>query len=210
MSKKVILFQGDSVTDCGRSREECNPNAHLGDGYPALAAARLLADHPADDYQCFNRGVSGNRIVDLYARWKIDALNLRPDVLSILIGVNDTWHEFGWQNGVEVPRYRDFYRMLLDWTKRELPKIRIVLCEPFILPFGAVGPGWAEEMAARSAVVRDLADEYHLHFVPMQQILTEAAKRAPQEKLLVDGVHPTLQGHQLLADAWLRTTADLF
>ncbi len=210
MSKKVILFQGDSVTDCGRSRETAEPNRDLGSGYAAMAASRLLADHFTEEYSCFNRGISGNRVVDLYARWKIDALNLRPDVLSILIGVNDTWHEFICQNGVEVPRYKEFYRMLIEWTKKSLPKTQIVLCEPFVLPAGAVAPEWLPEMAERAAVVRQLAEEYNLHFVPMQQVLTEAARHVQPEKLLSDGVHPTLLGHQLLADAWLKATEDLF
>ena len=114
MKNQVILFQGDSITDCGRSREANVPNTGLGGGYPFMAAAHLLCAKAEDGLKFFNRGISGNRIVDLYARWKIDGLNLNPDVISILIGVNDTWHAFGSNNGVEVPRFEQFYRMLLD------------------------------------------------------------------------------------------------
>ena len=121
------MFQGDSITDCGRSREANVPNTGLGGGYPFMAAAHLLCAKAEDGLKFFNRGISGNRIVDLYARWKIDGLNLNPDVISILIGVNDTWHAFGSNNGVEVPRFEQFYRMLLEWTVQARPGVKLVL-----------------------------------------------------------------------------------
>jgi len=143
MKKQLrVLFQGDSITDAGRGRGEqeiANSSLGLGFGYPLLTSARLRVMYPDADIQCLNRGISGNRVVDLYARWKMDCLNLNPDILSILIGVNDTWHEFGNRNGVEVPRYEMVYRMLLQWTKDVLPETKIILIEPFVLPFGAVG-----------------------------------------------------------------------
>ena len=128
---KLILFQGDSVTDCGRTSSG-DPDGNLGVGYPYFITARLWADRLGEEIETVNRGISGNRVVDLYARWKIDALNLNPDVLSILIGVNDTWHEFMYRNGVEVPRYAGFYRKLIDWTREKLPDCKLVLCEPFV------------------------------------------------------------------------------
>ena len=128
MKNQTILFQGDSITDCGRDRNAAGPNAGLGEGYAAMAATALLNRKGGGRLQIYNRGISGNRIVDLYARWKIDGLNLEPDVISILIGVNDTWHEFGSRNGVEVPRYEQFYRMLLEWTVRDRPGVKLVLC----------------------------------------------------------------------------------
>ena len=136
MSDKAtkILFQGDSITDAGRARDAALPaNTGLGLGYPHLIAGRLLSQCPKRGYQFFNRGIGGNRVVDLYARWKVDALNMRPDLISILIGVNDTWHEFGSRNGVEVDRYATVYRMLLEWTRKELPQTKLVICEPFVL-----------------------------------------------------------------------------
>lgn len=155
-----------------------------------------------------NRGISGNRVVDLYARWKIDALNLNPDVLSILIGVNDTWHEFMYRNGVEVPRYAGFYRKLIDWTREKLPDCKLVLCEPFVLETGVVTPEWVQEMDQRRAAVKSLADEYGAVFVPFQSVLSAAAEKAGDPaKILGDGVHPTPRGHQLMADAWLKAAA---
>ena len=206
---KVILFQGDSVTDCGRARENIF-NAGLGSGYPTLIAARILADHLGEGYQIYNRGISGNRVVDLYARWKCDAIVLNPDIISILNGVNDTWHEYSHQNGVEVDRYAQFYRMLIDWSLEKLPGVKLVLCEPFVLNFGAVADSWIEEMAQRGKVVRSLAKEYKQTFVPFQSVLDKAVVRGGDPALLLqDGVHPTLTGHQLLADAWLQTAGKL-
>jgi len=207
---KFILFQGDSVTDCGRSREDnLQDNQGLGGGYPMLVAARLNADAPAAGIKVVNRGVSGNRVVDLYARWKIDALNLKPDVLSILIGVNDTWHEKGgYCNGVEVPRYEMVYRELLKWTKETLPNCKIVLCEPFVLQFGAVGKDWVPEMAERGKIVKKLAKEFGALFIPFQKVVKDAAKKSAPELILADGVHPRLAGHQFLADAWIKAVKE--
>jgi lysophospholipase L1-like esterase len=205
-----VLFQGDSITDCGRHREAVEPNVGLGAGYAMLAAGRLLADHPEKNIQVYNRGISGNRVVDLYARWKIDALNMKPDVLSILIGVNDTWHAFNKNNGVGVERYGRIYHEILTWTKQVLPEIKIVLCEPFVLEFGAVAPEWLEEIDARREIVKNLSEEFGFAFVPIQSVLDNALKQAPPEYWLRDGVHPSLAGHQLITDQWMKATKDFF
>lgn len=204
-----ILFQGDSITDCGRSREVKVPNSQLGQGYVQFIAGRILCDNPDRKVEIYNRGISGNRVVDLYARWKIDALNLKPDVISILIGVNDTWHEFGSQNGVEVPRYEQIYRMLLEWTVKELPNVKLILCEPFVLQCGAVGENWVPEMNRRRKVVASLSKEFNTVFVPFQSAIDRAAKLAPPEYWLTDGVHPSCAGHTLLSDVWLESTSEV-
>ena len=204
---KTILFQGDSITDAGRNYDLTLPPAiGMGIGYPFLITGDLLAHEPEKDWKSYNRGISGNRVVDLYARWKQQAVNLKPDILSILIGVNDTWHEFGSQNGVEVPRYAMFYRMLLEWTKKELPDVKLVLLEPFVLPFGAVTEEWIPEINERRKVVKELAEEFGAIFIPLQTLFNEALAKAPQEYWLADGVHPTTAGHRLIADAWLKAT----
>lgn len=205
-----VLFQGDSITDCGRHREAVDPNVGLGAGYAMLSAGSLLADHAEKNIQVFNRGISGNRVVDLYARWKIDALNLKPDVLSILIGVNDTWHAFGSNNGVGVERYGRIYHEILTWTKQALPNIKVVLLEPFVLEFGAVAEEWLEEIDDRRRIVTDLAKEFDTAFVPTQSILNDALKKAEPGYWLTDGVHPTLAGHQLICNEWLKATKDFF
>lgn len=203
---KVIVFQGDSITDVGRSREITEANLGMGSGYPFMVTSYLRCHNPAEDWQVFNRGISGHRVVDLYARWKIDALNLRPDILSILIGVNDTWHEKHNCNGVEVPRYEMIYRMMLEWTKKELPEVKFVLIEPFVLLSEVVEESWLDEIKARRAVVKKLAEEFDAVFIPAQSLFDEALKQAPSTYWLRDGVHPTSAGHQLLAEAWLKAT----
>ena len=203
MSYQNILFQGDSITDCGRQRDPGEANIGLGSGYAMLSAAELLKRYPADKLTIFNRGISGNRVVDLYARWKIDCLNLKPDLLSILIGVNDTWHKFNHNNGVGLQRYERIYRELLTWTKESLPHIKLMLGEPFVLPFGAVNEEWLPEIAERRIIVKKLADEFDAAFIPYQTIFDQALQQAPAEYWLVDGVHPTLAGHSLMAAAWL-------
>ena len=202
----TILFQGDSITDCERSRNQESPNAGLGTGYAARLAGDLLADRPTDGFRMFNRGISGNRIVDLYARWRIDAILLRPDLISILIGVNDTWHGFTSDNGVEVERFEQVYRLLLDYTRECLPASRFVLMEPFVLPVGVVEPAWEREMAERQAVVHGLAGDYSAVFVPLQKPFEKAAEEGGPAYWLHDGVHPTPAGHALIAREWRRAT----
>ncbi|WP_176012792.1 SGNH/GDSL hydrolase family protein [Victivallis sp. Marseille-Q1083] len=202
---EIIVFQGDSVTDCGRSYEAKEANQGLGGGYPLLAAGRLLRELPAKNLRCYNRGISGNRVVDLYARWKIDTLNLKPDFISILIGVNDIWHEFANHNGVETERFERVYRELLSWTLEVLPSVRLLLIEPFALECGAVSAAWRPELAGKQQVVRKLAAEFKTLFLPAQELLNAAVKEAPSsgpEYWLADGVHPTIAGHTVLADAW--------
>ena len=203
-----ILFQGDSVTDAGRTGMY-DPANGLGHGYPLFVAGQLGSRYPDKDFTVVNRGVSGNRIVDLYARWKVDALNHHPDLISILIGINDTWHEKQSQNGVEPDRYEMVYHELLSWTLKVLPDVKLVLCEPFVLPFGAATEDWVGEMKERDAIVKDLALEFGALFVPFQRVLDDATGRAEGSHWLADGVHPTSAGHALLADTWLESVAPL-
>ncbi len=202
-AKDTVLFQGDSITDCGRAREANAVNGGLGGGYVTFIAARQLAARPADGLTFLNRGISGNRVVDLYARIKADAINLKPQLLSILIGVNDTWHEFGGQNGVSVPKYERVYRDFLTEVREALPKVRFVLCEPFVLNCGVVTRDWIIEMDRRRVVTRKLAKEFKAVFVPFQTMFDKAVKEAPPACWASDGVHPTLAGHERMAQAWL-------
>lgn len=210
MSKSItVLFQGDSITDAGRNREQQDtPNAWtigLGGGYPLLVASEMLEKYPERGYRFFNRGISGNRVVDLYARWKTDCLNIKPDVLSILIGVNDTWHEFGSANGVEPDRYKMVYDMLLEWTRKTLPETRIMLLEPFVLPFGAATEEWVPEIDERRAIVKALAEKHNCDFIALQSLFDNAAKSVSGDYYLLDGVHPTPAGHRIIAKEWMKT-----
>ena len=202
----IVLFQGDSITDCGRNRAAENYNndvCGLGQGYAMMAASELLCTRPADGLQFFNRGISGNRIVDLDARIKSDLINLKPNLVSILIGVNDTWHEMGHQNGVEVPKYERVYRGLLTEVREALPGVKFVLCEPFVLSCGVVGENWVGEIDQRRAVVAKLAKEFGAVLVPFQSMFNDAVKKAPPAYWASDGVHPSAAGHMLMARTWL-------
>lgn len=211
-----VLFQGDSVTDAGRT--QCGNGDNLGHGYPLFVAGELSLRHPGMGFSVVNRGISGNRVVDLYQRWKCDCLNLKPDVISILIGVNDTWHE-KYGNGVEVARAKVILDMLVSWTREAAPDAKLALCEPFILMAGqaegdfrpgenwAPSEDWRAEIDERRAYTRDIAGKYGATFVPFQGALDAALERAPANYWLGDGVHPTTAGHALLAKCWLETMA---
>ncbi len=196
-----ILFLGDSITDADRSRD----NDTLGCGYPVMVAGDLGFAEPGC-HTFLNRGISGNRVVDLYARIKADVWNLEPDVMSILIGVNDVSHELGAHNGVDAQRFEKVYRMLLEDTKAACPDLKIILMEPFVLPGTATAEDWEyfhTEVAKRAEVTRNLAEEFHLPLVLLQERLNQACENAPAGCWLVDGVHPTAAGHRMLANAWL-------
>lgn len=194
-----ILFQGDSITDCSRG-------TGLGQGYPLLVSARLGLDAPGQ-HEFFNFGISGNRVVDVYARIKKDCWNYAPDVLSLLIGVNDVWHEIGGQNGVDAERFYRVYKMLVEDTMKALPGIRMILMEPFVLNCGAAADNWEyfkTETALRADAVKTIASECGQLFLPLQKMLCDACALAPADYWVGDGVHPTVAGHKLIADAWMQ------
>jgi len=200
----VVLFQGDSITDAGRDRKNGQPNnwTALGRGYACLAAGGLLADHAEAQLKIYNRGVSGNKVPDLAGRWQEDALALEPDVLSILIGVNDIWHKLNGRYDGTVEDYQTGYRELLEKTLAALPGVRIIVCEPFVLRCGAVSDAWFPEFDQRRAAARKVADELSLTLVPLQTMFDEAVDAAPPDYWAADGVHPTLAGHALMAKTW--------
>jgi lysophospholipase L1-like esterase len=205
----MLLFQGDSITDAGRVREDGAPNSGvaLGTGYPLLLAAALLEAYPERTLRVFNRGVSGNKVPDLEARWETDTLALAPDVLSLLIGVNDYWHTRTLGYTGTVADFERQYGALLDETRRRLPRVQLIVLEPFVLPTGAVDATWLPEMDARRAVAARVAARADATFVPLQTAFDEAAARGGPGHWLVDGVHPTPAGHALIADRWRAAVA---
>lgn len=206
----TVVFQGDSITDGGRSRNE-DLNHVMGHGYAYLVAARLGVDLPGSDLRFFNRGNSGNRVVDLYARWREDTINLRPDIVSILVGVNDVGAELREGAGVSRKKYEKVYRLLIEETLEGLPGCRFVLCEPFFLPHPTREPyndAFAREVRSRGDAVRNLAVAYEAIFVELQPIFDAACDNGPAEYWLWDGVHPTPQGHELIARSWLKAVLD--
>ena len=198
-----ILFQGDSITDCGRNREW---EFDLGNGYSLLSCATLGLEAPGK-YEVLNRGISGNRIVDLYARIKNDIINLKPDVMSILIGVNDVWHEFDYNNGVDSEKFFKIYCMLIEEVKAALPDIKIMILEPFTLK--GTGnekyfDGFKADVLQKAKMSKAVAEKYNLTFIPLQDKFDEAAKKAPNNFWLGDGVHPTCVGHELIKNEWIK------
>ena len=200
----LILFQGDSITDAYRSREN---DRLLGIGYPRLVEATLGFEEPTK-YEFINRGIGGNRIVDLYARIKQDIINIKPDVLSILIGVNDVWHELTDDpNGVDTGKFYKIYDMLIEEIKAALPEIKIMILEPFCLKGSATEERWEEftsEVKAKREKAQLIAKKYNLPFVKLQEGFDELSKIKEASYWLSDGVHPTAKGHEFIKNEWIK------
>lgn len=206
LKDNVILFQGDSITDAGRNKEDNSYNNAkvLGSGYPMLAGAALLEKYAALNLKVYNKGISGNKVYQLAERWDNDCLNIKPDVLSILIGVNDIWHKLNGQYNGTVDIYRKDYIALLERTKKALPNVKLIICEPFaVRGVKAVDDKWYPEFYDYQKAAREIATQFGATFVPYQKIYDEAQKHAPGAYWTPDGVHPTLAGAQLMAQAWL-------
>ncbi|HUH32453.1 MAG TPA: SGNH/GDSL hydrolase family protein, partial [Daejeonella sp.] len=203
----VVLFQGDSITDAGRNRKTTDANIQngLGGGYAFLAASDLLQNNPTKNLQIFNRGVSGNKVYQLAESWDKDALDLKPDVLSILVGVNDYWHTLSFGYKATVDTYRKDYRALLLRTKDKLPDVKLIIGEPFAVIGTAVTKAWFPAFNEYRVVARELATEFNAAFVPYQSVFDKALKVAPGAYWCPDGVHPSVAGAKLMAEAWLKT-----
>lgn len=205
--ESVILFQGDSITDAGRNRDGKEPNNQdaLGGGYVFLAAAEILNIFPTKDFKIFNRGISGNKVYQLADRWQADCIDLKPSVVSILIGVNDYWHKHnGNYNGTAEIYERDF-RALLKRTRGVYPGVKLVICEPFaVLGCKAVDGTWFPEFDLYRASALKLAREFDAIFIPYQDIFAKASKTAPPTYWTPDGVHPSVAGAKLMAEAWMK------
>jgi lysophospholipase L1-like esterase len=202
---QTILFQGDSITDAGRNREDMSFNnaRALGSGYTMLAAADLLEEYASLNLKIYNKGISGNKVYQLADRWDADCLDLKPDVLSILIGVNDIWHKLnGTYNGT-IEIYRNDYIALIERTLKALPKVKLIICEPFAVPgVKAVDDKWYPEFYEYQKAAREVADKFGASFVPYQRVYDKAITKSPGAYWTGDGVHPTLAGAQLMAEAW--------
>ena len=205
---KKILFQGDSITDCGRTRDS---EVFKGAGYVSLVTAKLNFENPGE-YTILNRGIGGNRIVDLYARIKSDFINLKPDYASIYIGVNDAWHEICWQNGVDTDKFEKIYTMLIDEIKAACPDTKLFIISPFVLEGKSTCnteeipdrlEQFEKDVAEKAVVSKKIAEKYNLPLVELQPAFDEACKKASPDYWTVDGVHPTACGHEIIKRLWL-------
>ena len=207
---RLVLFQGDSITDCARNREDITST---GVGYVHMVKGQLGCEYP-EKYEFIYKGISGNRIVDVYARIKMDIINLKPDYMSLLIGVNGVWHELGGKhNGVSAEKFEKIYDMLLTEIFEALPDIKIMIMEPFVLEGSATTATEEEperwdyfrtEVPLRAAAAKRIAEKYGLPFVKLQDVFNEACKQAPASYWLRDGVHPTPMGHWLIKNEWMK------
>jgi len=197
-----VLLTGDSITEWGRDHDQPDSPWGLGHGYAGIVAALAGARRPDLRLTFHNRGVGGDTTRMLRDRWEPDALALEPTVVSVLVGVNDTWRRFGSGDVTTTAEYEEHYRAVLDAARERLDP-RFVLVEPFVLPVPPVSPAWREDLDPRIHVVRRLAAEYGAVLVPADGLFAAAASRTAPERWAFDGVHPTPAGHGLLAEAWL-------
>ncbi|WP_295650634.1 SGNH/GDSL hydrolase family protein [uncultured Mucilaginibacter sp.] len=201
----VILFQGDSITDAGRDKATLTANTlkALGTGYAFLTTADLLNKNPDKNLSIYNRGISGNKVYQLADRWDVDCLSLKPNVMSIMIGVNDFWHTLtnGYTGTVEV--YKNDYIKLLDRTKAALPDIKLIILEPYFV--NGIRPEeakWHPTFDSYQQVAREIAEKYQATLIPLQSMFDEAVKQAPPKYWTPDGVHPSMAGASLISHAW--------
>lgn len=225
---KTILFQGDSITDCGRYRKATDSKQEtlalfrdgklfkkitaLGDGYPAMVAAELESKYPGK-YKYINRGVGGDRITDVYSRIVQDIINLKPDYMSLLVGVNDVWRAFDSGYGTGTARFEKIYDILLDELFTEFPDLKIIIMGPYVLP-GPAADNTPEQpdrfrkftlaVAEMADIAKKLAEKYGCPYIDLQGILDEAIKAVPVKELTGDGVHPSAKGHEVIKNEWIK------
>ena len=196
----VVLFQGDSITDAGRDRQN---GGDMGRGYAMMAAAWFSALNAEKGVTFLNRGISGNTVVDLKGRWQQDCIDLRPDWVSVMIGINDTWRRYDSVDPTSTESYEEDYRHILGRVRAELGA-KLVLLEPFVLPTPPDREAWREDLDPRIHVVRKLAVEFGALLVPLDGVFAQAACKREAAFWAGDGVHPSAAGHALIAQAWLR------
>ena len=209
----TVLFQGDSITDAGRNRGRYYPNdpGGMGSGYVFQIIAELLGSNPGKNLRFYNRGISGNKVFQLAERWEDDCLNLKPDILSILIGVNDFWHTLSNNYDGTAKSYNEDLRRLLDRTKKQIPDIKLIIGEPFAVEGGrAITPQWDKEFPAYQKYAKQIAKDYGAAFIPYQDVFDKALKIAPVSYWCPDGVHPSIPGAYLMKNAWLEVLHKIF
>lgn len=194
-----ILFQGDSITDCGRDYSNI---ASLGSGYALLVAAEIGRKYPEKNINFINRGVNGNRVIDLNHRWEEDCLQLNPTWVSIYIGINDVWRRYGDNDATSVEQFYEGYRKLIERTN-EHTDAKLILVEPFCLPVPEDRKTWREDLDPKIQAIRELAREFQTLYVPLDGLFAAASTQIDPAYWAEDGVHPTPAGHSLITKAWL-------
>ena len=199
---KILLFQGDSVTDAERTygpKGVYHPG-YLGEGYPKFIAEALAKLEP--DSIVKNRGVSGNRVRDLKARWEDDCLRLKPEVLTVLIGINDTWRKYDSNDETPLEQFEADYDEILT-AAREKSVHQLFLMEPFVLPFPEDRAAWRVTLDPMIHAVRRLAKKHDAYLIPLDGMFAKTGVELGYDVVTLDGVHPTEEGHRMIAEAWL-------
>ncbi|MCW0481856.1 GDSL-type esterase/lipase family protein [Gaoshiqia sediminis] len=203
----TFLFQGDSITD-GKWGRNNDPNHILGHGYVFSVASRIGADFPQSGFSFYNRGISGNKVSDLDKRWSTDTLALKPDVLSLLIGINDVGALVANQpDAGDLEAFGRVYRKLLKTSLEINPDLLLVLGIPFVFPVGARKEKWElwhEATLARAQIIRMIAEEFDAILIDFASLFEQAQKSTPIDYWIWDGVHPTVFGHELMAREWIK------
>lgn len=209
----LILFTGDSITDGLRYKkksQEWDLNHQMGHSYPYIINGLLGSLFPEKEFSFKNRGISGNRIIDVYARIDADLIDIKPDILSVLVGVNDGPQDINGFHPTDPEKYETLYRLFLQEVKEKLPECQIILMEPFVCPAGkfrdeAEYKNWREAISAFGEKVRKLAKEFNTIYVPLQEEFDKRCAAGNPEYWCWDGVHPTENGHGLIAVQWMKT-----
>ncbi len=194
--EKVNVFIGDSVTDCGRDIEP-----PFGDGY-----VREIARSGELSGQIINVGTSGHRLIDLEKRWQVDVLEHKPTLVSVAIGINDTWRRYDDNDPTSLEDFRERYLRVLQTTKAAF-KPQFVLCEPFLLAVRDEMNTWREDLDPKIEVVHEMAKEFDAVLVPFDKYLNELALTIPMVEIAEDGIHPTVFAHAEMAKLWLKSLA---
>jgi lysophospholipase L1-like esterase len=202
----VVLFQGDSITDATREKNTMKPNDYgaLGNGYAAMVATQLLFDNKDKNLKIYNRGISGNKVFQLADRWDNDCLMIKPDVLSIMVGVNDYWHTLTNNYKGTIQTYKDDYIALLKRTKDQLPDVQLIISEPYAIKgVRAVTDTWYPAFDEYRHIAKEVAEQYDATFIPLQSIFDRAQEVMPGIFWTRDGIHPSISGMQIMAHTWL-------
>lgn len=208
----TILMQGDSITDAGRDKAKyyANDAGGMGRGYVYQIVSNLLGSQPEANLHFYNRGISGHKVFQLADRWEDDCMQLKPDVLSILIGVNDFWHSLNNYKGtVEV--YEADFRKLLDRTLTTLPNVKLIIGEPFAVKGGkAIDKKWFPDFPDYQVAAAKIAKECKAQFIPYQKIFDDALNIAPVSYWCLDGIHPSMAGGYLMKEGWIKAFENLY
>lgn len=210
---EVVLFQGDSITDGGRGRNQEDLNHVMGHGYAYSVGAKMHLDNIEKGIKTYNRGVSGNRIADIYGRWMEDCINLKPTMLSVLVGINDAGFYYSCGCETDEKRYEKIYRLMLDEATESNPDICLVIMEPFV---GEYFEDEKHKKALQDGVAKirpvcaKLAQEYNAAFVPLQELMDEYQKKTEPKNVIWDGIHPTVLGHEIITRQWIKCVSEKF